>query len=170
MIVLFVFNFQNWKFVVVCSVVGKVKLLLFVYGQQKVVDVVVIFIVCGMFEFQFMLFVVLKLFVECGIFDQGIYEGWVGVVNSMYGDNFVFQCDEVVCLVLFVVMMLMIVVEDCGFVLGLMIGFDLVVVVVVFGLKLIDVLVMFVIVGYVVFGNWLQKFCKFMFDVLMFVQ
>jgi len=41
------FNLQNWKFLAVRSSEAKARLLPLAYGQQKVMDAAVTFIVCG---------------------------------------------------------------------------------------------------------------------------
>ena len=41
------YNFQNWKFIAVTSPAAKEKLKAAAYGQQKVLDAAVTFIVCG---------------------------------------------------------------------------------------------------------------------------
>ncbi|AIO43125.1 nitroreductase family protein [Burkholderia cenocepacia] len=162
------FNLQNWKFVAVRSAVGKAKLLPLAYGQQKVVDAAVTFIVCGTLEPQLTLPAALKPSVERGILDQGIYEGWVGAANSMYGDNPAFQRDEAVRSASLAAMTLMIAAEDRGLASGPMIGFDPAAVAAAFGLKSTDVPVMLVTVGYAAPGNWPQKPRKSTSDVLTF--
>lgn len=162
------FNLQNWKFVAVRSAAGKAKLLPLAYGQQKVVDAAVTFIVCGTLEPQLTLPAALKPSVERGILDQGIYEGWVGAANSMYGDNPAFQHDEAVRSASLAAMTLMIAAEDRGLASGPMIGFDPAAVAAAFGLKSTDVPVMLVTVGYAAPGNWPQKPRKSTSDVLTF--
>jgi nitroreductase len=162
------FNLQNWKFVAVRSAAGKAKLLPLAYGQQKVVDAAVTFIVCGTLEPQLTLPAALKPSVERGILDQGIYEGWVGAANSMYGDNPAFQRDEAVRSASLAAMTLMIAAEDRGLASGPMIGFDPAAVAAAFGLKSTDVPVMLVTVGYAAPGNWPQKPRKSTSDVLTF--
>ncbi|WP_175766462.1 nitroreductase family protein [Burkholderia cenocepacia] len=160
------FNLQNWKFVAVRSAAGKAKLLPLAYGQQKVVDAAVTFIVCGTLEPHLTLPAALKPSVERGILDQGIYEGWVGAANSMYGDNPAFQRDEAVRSASLAAMTLMIAAEDRGLASGPMIGFDPAAVAAAFGLKSTDVPVMLVTVGYAAPGNWPQKPRKSTSDVL----
>ncbi len=41
------FNLQNWRFLAVRSPEAKARLLPLAYGQQKVIDAAVTFIVCG---------------------------------------------------------------------------------------------------------------------------
>ncbi|MDR0259456.1 MAG: nitroreductase family protein, partial [Comamonas sp.] len=41
------FNFQNWRFVAVRSPAAKQRLRAVAYGQQKVEDAAVVFIICG---------------------------------------------------------------------------------------------------------------------------
>ncbi|MDF3084036.1 nitroreductase family protein [Burkholderia sola] len=162
------FNLQNWKFVAVRSAAGKAKLLPLAYGQQKVVDAAVTFIVCGTLEPHLTLPAALKPSVERGILDRGIYEGWVGAANSMYGDNPAFQRDEAVRSASLAAMTLMIAAEDRGLASGPMIGFDPAAVAAAFGLKSTDVPVMLVTVGYAAPGNWPQKPRKSTSDVLTF--
>ena len=44
------FNFQNWRFIAVQSKEAKERLKAVAYGQQKIVDAAVTFIVCGKLE------------------------------------------------------------------------------------------------------------------------
>ncbi|ABB12083.1 nitroreductase family protein [Burkholderia lata] len=162
------FNLQNWKFVAVRSAAGKAKLLPLAYGQQKVADAAVTFIVCGTLEPHVTLPGALKPSVEHGILDKGIYEGWIGAANSMYGDNPAFQRDEAIRSASLAAMTLMLAAQDRGLASGPMIGFDPSGVAAAFHLQPTDVPVMLVTVGHAAPGNWPQKPRKSTSDVLSF--
>ncbi|BAO91230.1 nitroreductase family protein [Caballeronia cordobensis] len=160
------FNLQNWKFIAVRSAEGKAKLLPIAYGQQKVVDAAVTFIVCGTLEPHLTLPSALRPSLDAEIVDQAIYDGWIAAARNMYGTNPVMQRDEAVRSASLAAMTLMIVAEERGLASGPMIGFDPAGVSAAFDLKATDVPVMLVTVGYAAPGNWPQKPRKPVTDVL----
>ncbi|MBU9641938.1 nitroreductase family protein [Burkholderia gladioli] len=162
------FNLQNWKFVAVRSEAAKARLLPLAYGQQKVADAAVTFIVCGTLEPHRTLPAALSPSLEQGIIDQAVFDGWTGAATNMYANNPAFQRDEAIRSASLAAMTLMIAAQDRGLASGPMIGFDPAGVASVFGLAPTEVPVMLLTVGYAASGNWPQKPRKPTTEVLRF--
>ncbi|MDN7718475.1 nitroreductase family protein [Burkholderia gladioli] len=162
------FNLQNWKFVAVRSEAAKARLLPLAYGQQKVADAAVTFIVCGTLEPHRTLPAALSPSLEQGIIDQAVFDGWTGAATNMYANNPAFQRDEAIRSAALAAMTLMIAAQDRGLASGPMIGFDPAGVASVFGLAPTEVPVMLLTVGYAASGNWPQKPRKPTAEVLRF--
>jgi len=163
------FNMQNWKFIAVHSDEAKARLLPLAYGQQKVIEAAVTFIICGTLEQHLTMPAALAPTRDAGIIDQATYEGWVGAVNNMYGANPVMQRDEAVRSASLAAMTLMLAAQEQGLVSCPMIGFDAAGVAAAFELPATDVPVMLVTVGYSGPSNWPKKPRKAVADVLAFV-
>lgn len=162
------FNLQNWRFVAVHSDEAKQRLLPLAYGQQKVADAAVTFIVCGTLAPHTTLSAALKPTLDAGIISQAIFDGWVGAAQNMYRDNPTLQRDEAIRSGALAAMTLMLAAQGRGLVSGPMIGFDPVGVAKAFGLTDHDVPVMLVTVGRPGLGNWPQKPRKPVTEVLAF--
>lgn len=162
------FNMQNWKFIAVHSPDAKARLLPLAYGQQKVVDAAVTFIVCGTVEQHLSMPAALAPTRDAGIIDAATYDGWVGAVNNMYGANPVMQRDEAIRSASLAAMTLMLAAQDKGMVSCPMIGFDAAAVTDAFRLSVIEVPVMLVTVGYAGPANWPKKPRKAVPEVLTF--
>ena len=162
------FNLQNWKFVAVRSDDAKARLLPLAFGQQKVADAAVTFIVCGTLDPHLTLADALKPTLDVGIIDEGVFNGWVGAARNMYQDNPTFQRDEAIRSGSLAAMTLMLAAQELGLASGPMIGFDPRGVAAAFGLEATDVPVMLVTVGHPAAGNWPQKPRKPVSDVLTF--
>ncbi|NIF74700.1 nitroreductase family protein [Burkholderia sp. Ap-962] len=162
------FNLQNWKFVAVRSEAAKARLLPLAYGQQKVADAAVTFIVCGTLEPHRTLPAALSPSLEQGIIDQAVFDGWTGAATNMYANNPALQRDEAIRSASLAAMTLMIAAQDRGLASGPMIGFDPAGVASVFGLAPTEVPVMLLTVGYAASGNWPQKPRKPTAEVLRF--
>jgi len=163
------FNFQNWKFIAVQTDEAKQRLLPLAYGQPKIVDAAVTFIVCGTLEPQLGLPSALQPSLDAGILDEATVNGWVGAANGMYTGNITMQRDEAVRSGAMAAMTLMLAAQGRGLVSCPMIGFDQAAVAADFGLLATDVLVMLVAVGRAAAGNWPQKPRKDVAKVLSFV-
>lgn len=162
------FNLQNWKFVAVRSDAAKARLLPLAYGQQKVAEAAVTFIVCGTLDPHLTLATALKPTLDAGIIDEAVYKGWVGAAQNMYKNNQTFQRDEAIRSGSLAAMTLMLAAQDLGLVSGPMIGFDPHGVAEAFNLEPTDVPVMLVTLGYPAPGNWPQKPRKPVSEVLTF--
>lgn len=163
------FNLQNWKFLAVRSAEAKARLLPLAWGQQKIVDAAVTFIVCGTLNPHETLPSALKPTLDAGIIDQAIYDMWVGAAEGMYKENPQLQRDEAIRSGSLAAMTLMLAAKGQGLVSTPMIGFDQSAVAREFGLSDLEIPVMLVTVGYPGATNWPQKPRKAVNDVLQFV-
>jgi nitroreductase len=163
------FNLQNWRFVAVRSTEAKARLLPLAFGQQKIVDAAVTFIVCGTLNPQATLPASLKPTLDAGIIDQAIYDMWLGAAQGMYAQNPQLQRDEAIRSGSLAAMTLMLAAKGQGLVSTPMIGFDQSAVAQAFGLSDTEIPVMLVTVGYPGATNWPQKPRKAVNDVLQFV-
>ncbi|WP_130909201.1 nitroreductase family protein [Pseudomonas mucidolens] len=163
------FNLQNWKFLAVDSIQAKARLLPLAFGQQKVVDAAVTFIVCGTLNPHLTLPDALKPTLDAGIIDQSVYDMWVGAAQGMHKENAQLQRDEAIRSGSLAAMTLMLAAKGQGLVSTPMIGFDQVAVAKEFGLSDEEVPVMLITVGYPGVANWPQKPRKEVSNVLQFV-
>lgn len=163
------FNLQNWRFVAVRSAEAKQRLLPLAYGQMKVRDAAVTFIVCGTLKPHATLPAALQPAVDAGILDQATFDMWVGAAQGMYSENPALQRDEAIRSGSLAAMTLMLAAAGLGMVSTPMIGFDQGAVAQAFGLSADEIPVMMVTVGFPASGNWPQKPRKAVQDVLEFV-
>ena len=151
------FNYQNWKFVAVQSKDAKERLKAVSYGQQKVVDAAVTFIVCGKMQAHKGLAHSIAPTVAAGIIDQAMADSWVAMAHGGLDNNPERQRDEAIRSASMGAMTLMLAAQGMGLVSGPMIGFDPAGVAKEFNLTTDDVPAMLVAVGYSAPGNWPQK-------------
>lgn len=151
------FNVQNWHFVAVHSDKQKAKLKEAAYGQQKVEDASVTFIVCGLLEPQTLIARSLEASQQDEILSPEMVEGWVGAVNNMYGSNPTMQRDEAIRSASLGGMTLMLAAESMGMVSCPMIGFDPEAVKNQFNLPETAVPAMLIPIGFEGKDNWPQK-------------
>ena len=151
------YNFQNWKFIAVTSPAAKVKLKDAAYGQQKVVDAAVTFIVCGTLNAHQHLEVTLRPSLDQGILSQAVVDTWVGMAKGSHEGNAQLQRDEVFRSASLAAMTLMFAAQGMGLATGPMSGFDPGAVSEAFGLAADEVPVMLIGTGYTAPGNWPQK-------------
>jgi nitroreductase len=151
------FNLQNWRFIAVQSKESKAKLLPLAYGQEKVVDAAVTFIVCGTLDPHTTIAGSLRPAVDAGILDEATFAGWVGAVDGMYAQNPALQRDEAIRSASLAAMTLMMVATERGLASTPMIGFDQQGVAEAFNLGDREIPVMLVTVGRAGATNWPQK-------------
>lgn len=163
------FNLQNWHFVAVRSPEAKKRLLPLAYGQQKLLEAAVSFIVCGTLSPHQSLPSSLKPTLDAGIIDQSIYDMWVSAAQGMYQDDPQLQRDEAIRSGSLAAMTLMLAAKGQGMVSTPMIGFDAVAVSQTFGLFATEVPVMLVTVGFPGETNWPKKPRKAVQEVLDFI-
>lgn len=163
------YNFQNWKFIAVTSPAAKEKLKAAAYGQQKVVDAGVTFIVCGTLAAHHALETTLQPSLEKGILTNAIVDGWVGMAKGSHENNPQLQRDEALRSASLAAMALILAAEDLGLATGPMSGFDPAAVSAAFGLSTNEVPVILVATGYKALGNWPQKPRKEVTEVLAVV-
>ena len=162
------FNFQNWRFIAVRDAAAKQKLQALAFGQPKVADAPVTFIVVGRLNPQERLAAALAESKRTGILDQATIDGWVGMANGMYANNPGLQRDEAVRSASLAAMTLILAASAKGLATGPMIGFDPAGVAREFGLGADDVPVMLLPVGHAAPGNWPRKPRFPVADVLQF--
>lgn len=151
------YNFQNWKFIAVRTREGKERLKALSYGQPKVADAAVTFIICGTLKAYEQLPAVLQLSVDAGVIDQSTQEAWVKMARQAHMDNPGLQRDEAIRSASLAAMTLMLAAQGMGLASGAMGGFDAAGVAKEFRLAETEVPVMLVTVGYPTTGNWSQK-------------
>jgi nitroreductase len=161
------YNFQNWKFIAVSSPAAKEKLKAAAYGQQKVVDAAVTFIVCGTLNAHQRLESNLRPSLDQGILSQDVIDTWVGMAKGSHEGNAQLQRDEAFRSATLAAMTLMFAAQGMGLATGPMSGFDPGAVSQAFGLSADEVPVMLIATGYSAPGNWPQKPRKPVADVLV---
>ncbi len=151
------FNFQNWTFIAVQSKEAKERLKAVAYGQQKIVDAAVTFIVCGKLEAHKGLAHALKPSIASGLLEQFMADAWVQMAHDGLENNPSRQRDEAIRSASMGAMTLMLAAQGMGLVSGPMIGFDPAGVSKEFKLTANDIPAMLVAVGVAAPGNWPQK-------------
>lgn len=151
------FNFQNWQFVAVSSAEAKARLSAVAYGQPKVSDAAVTFIVCGTLAPQASLLGRLRPAVAAGILGEGTVKTWMGMADGMYGTNEQLQRDEAIRSASLAGMTLMLAAQSMGLVSGPMIGFDPAGVKREFAMTDDVVPALLIAVGPAAAGNWPRK-------------
>jgi nitroreductase len=151
------FNFQNWRFIAVQSKEAKERLKAVAYGQQKIVDAAVTFIVCGKLEAHKGLAHALKPSIASGLLEQSMADAWVHMAHDGHENNPIRQRDEAIRSASMGAMTLMLAAQGMGLVSGPMIGFDPAGVSKEFQLTANDIPAMLVAVGIAAPGNWPQK-------------
>jgi len=151
------FNFQNWRFIAVQSKEAKERLKAVAYGQQKIVDAAVTFIVCGKLEAHKGLAHALKPSIASGLLEQSMADAWVHMAHDGHENNPIRQRDEAIRSASMGAMNLMLAAQGMGLVSGPMIGFDPAGVAKEFQLTANDIPAMLVAVGIAAPGNWPQK-------------
>ncbi len=151
------FNFQNWTFIAVQSKQAKERLKAVAYGQQKIVDAAVTFIVCGKLEAHKGLAHALKPSIASGLLEQSMADAWVHMAHDGHENNPIRQRDEAIRSASMGAMNLMLAAQGMGLVSGPMIGFDPAGVSKEFKLTANDIPAMLVAVGIAAPGNWPQK-------------
>ena len=73
---------------------AKARLQSVAYGQQKVVDASVVFIICGTLAAHDHLAQVLMPSVDAGIMEQQMVDGWVALASAAHADNPTLQRDD----------------------------------------------------------------------------
>jgi len=151
------YNLQNWRFIAARSAQRKKDLMALAYGQEKVADAAVTFIVCGVLEPHRGIRAAMHGFQEDGHIGPDFLEEWVDEATSAYQDKPGKQRDEAIRSASLAAMNLMIAAHAMGLASGPMIGFDAKAVSVDFGLAPTEIPVMLVAVGRAAPGNWPRK-------------
>ena len=163
------YNFQNWKFIAVRTQEAKERLKAVAYGQQKVADASVTFIICGRLAPYERFAAALQPSVDAGLFDAGVRDKMVSRAEKTYRGNAQLQRDEAFRSATLAAMNLMVVAQGRGLSSGPMSGFDPAGVAREFQLAEEEIPVILVTVGYPREGNMPQKPRLPVEDVLEFV-
>jgi len=163
------YNFQNWRFVAVRTPEHKVRLCEMAYGQKKVQEASVTFIVCGRLRPHLGLRDAMQPFVHAGYLDAAAVDAMVGSATRGYSDDPQMQRDEAIRSASLAAMTLMLAAQAMGLASGPMIGFDPARVHAGFGLGADEVPALLVTVGRPAPGNWPRKPRRPVSDVLAIV-
>jgi len=151
------FNLQNWRVVAFSSKDQKEALKGAAYGQQKVADAAVTFVVVGVKDGYKEIGRLAKPLLDAGTIDQAAYDGWVGMTVGSHENNPQLQHDEAFRSASLAAMVLMLAAQAKGYVSGPMSGFVPDQVATVAGLGANEVPVMLIAVGHAAPGNWPRK-------------
>lgn len=151
------YNQQNWRFVAVRTPQQKARLCEMAYGQKKVLEASVTFIVCGRLRPHLGLRSALQPFKDAGHVDAAAVDAMVASATGAYEEDVRFQRDEAIRSASLAAMTLMLAAQAMGLVSGPMIGFDAVQVHAGFDLGVDDVPALLVTVGRPAPGNWPRK-------------
>ena len=150
------YNLQNWRFIAVRAPETKARLRRLAYGQAKVSEAAVTFIICGLLPDHAAIPERLLPFVEAGYMPAGMASGWQDGARAQYADPQTAR-DEAVRSATLGAATLIYAAEALGLGSGPMIGFDAEAVAHEFGLGPNELPVMLVAVGRAAPGNWPQK-------------
>ena len=160
-------NIQHWRFVAITKPEDKERLKEVAFGQQKVADAAVTFIVLGDVRGHEKLGDILDRSVAAGVVPQELRDKWVDMVNTGYADPQKAR-DEAIRSASLAAMTLMIAAQAKGYISGPMIGFDSEGLKREFGIPNRYVPVMLLPVGYEAPGNWPRKARLSVDEVLAF--
>lgn len=150
------YNIQHWRFVAVVRPEDKERLKAVAYGQPKVAEAAVTFIVLGDLQGHTRLDEILRRSEDAGILGSDLRQSWVQQTAGRYADERNAR-DEAIRSGAMAAMVLMLAAQDRGLATGPMIGFDPEGVKREFGISDRYVPVMLLTVGYPREGNWPRK-------------
>lgn len=162
------YNLQNWRFIAVRSESAKMRLKSAAFGQEKIINSSVNFIICGTLEAHKQLRSVLQASLEANIMEQKIVDAWVMQIAS-YKDNLILQRDEAIRSASLAAMSLMLSAQDMGLGSCAIGGFDSTQIAYEFGLSSTEIPVIIIAVGYPTSDNWPQKPRKSLSEVLTII-
>lgn len=150
------YNLQNWRFIALRTLEAKARLQRLAYGQAKVAEAAVTFIICGQLPDHQVVPERLADFVETGLMSRQTAAGWQQDARAKY-DHPQTARDEAVRSAALGAATLIYAAEAMGLASGPMGGFDAQGVAREFGLEANELPVMLVAVGRAAPGNWPQK-------------
>jgi nitroreductase len=150
------YNLQNWRFIALRTPEAKARLRQLAYGQAKVSEAAVTFIICGVLPDHADIPDRLHPSVTAGFMPAEMASRWQEAVRAKYADPQTAR-DEAVRSATFGATTLIYAAEAMGLASGAMIGFDAEGVAREFGLEGDEVPVMLVAIGRAAPGNWPQK-------------
>mgnify|MGYP001077482929 FL=1 len=118
------YNLQNWRFIAVRSPDAKARLESAAYGQRKIVDASVAFVICGTLEAYSQLASALRPSVDARTMEPRTVDGWVAQATATHEGNPVLQRDEAVRSASLAAMTLMLAAQGMGLGSCAMSGFD----------------------------------------------
>ncbi|SIT17359.1 nitroreductase family protein [Paracoccus saliphilus] len=151
------YNLQNWRFIAVRSAEAKTRLQAAAYGQAKVTEAAVTYIVCGQRPVSKVMEERLQPSVEAGFMPSDLIGAWTKAVEDSYSGNAQMQRDEAVRTATLGAAFLMFAAEAFGLTTGPMVGFDPEAVAREFNLATSEIPVVLIAVGHAREGNWPQK-------------
>jgi len=151
------FNLQNWRFIAVHTAAAKARLRELAWGQAKVGDAAVTFIVVGVLARHDVLAARLAPSVQAGFMPADMVSAWEGAAAGLYQDQPRQQRDEAVRSAALGASTLMLAGQALGLASCPMSGFDAAGVAREFALADDEVPVMLVAMGRAAPGNWPQK-------------
>jgi nitroreductase len=163
------YNFQNWRFIAVRTPAQKARLCEMAYGQQKVKEASVTFIVCGRLRPHLGLRDAMQPFLAAGHVESAAVDSMVNGATRGYADDPQMQRDEAIRSASLAAMTLMLAAQAMGLVSGPMIGFDPDQVRAGFDLGADEIPALLVTVGRPAPGNWPRKPRRQVSDVLAIV-
>lgn len=150
------YNLQNWRFIAVRTPEAKTRLRTLAYGQAKVADAAVTFIICGLLPDHATLPARLSPFVKAGYMPAGLVSNWQENVRAQYAEPQRAR-DEAIRSASLGAATMIFAAEAFGLVSSLMGGFDAKGVAREFDLGSNEVPAMLMPIGRAAPGNWPQK-------------
>ena len=160
------YNMQNWHFIAVQSKEAKAQLKSVAFGQQKIVDASIAFIICGKLEAHQQLSSALEPSVKANIIEQHVADAWVTQAMAAHENNDLLQRDEAIRSASLAAMSLLLAAQDMGFGSCPIGGFDAIEVSRQFALSENEIPVLIVVVGYPKELNLRQKMRKPLSEIL----
>ena len=160
------YNMQNWHFIAVQSEEAKIQLKSAAFGQQKIVDASIAFIICGKLEAHQQLSSALEPSVKANIIEQRVADAWVTQAMAAHENNDLLQRDEAIRSASLAAMSLLLAAQDMGFGSCPIGGFDAIEVSRQFALSENEIPVLIVVVGYPKELNLRQKMRKPLSEIL----
>lgn len=151
------YNLQNWRFIAVSSPEAKARLKKVAYGQAKVAEAAVTYIICGRHPSHAALAERLQPAVNAGLMPPSTVRGWTEAVLQTYGDDPRMQRDEAIRTATLGAAFLIFAAEAYGLATCPMVGFDPEALAREFDLAADEVPAVLVAVGHAGEGNWPQK-------------
>ncbi len=160
------YNMQNWHFIAVQSEEAKIQLKSAAFGQQKIVDASIAFIICGKLEAHQQLSSALEHSVKANIIEQRVADAWVTQAMEAHENNNLLQRDEAIRSASLAAMSLLLAAQDMGFGSCPIGGFDAIEVSRQFALSENEIPVLIVVVGYPKELNLRQKMRRPLSEIL----
>ncbi len=151
------FNIQHWRFLAIREAAAKEKLKGLAYGQQKVADAAVNFLILGDLKGHELLADAYAPLVKAGAMDDKALGGLLGMANQSYANQAQPSRDEAIRSGSLAAMNLMTAAQAMGLVSAPMIGFDPAGVKKAFSIPEQLLPVILIAVGYPAPGNWPKK-------------